>query len=871
MTKRTLLNLGTGATVALMALFASCSEDNPWMQKGSGFISPRLSATAEVKGRVSTRAEELEAPEASQFALTLSKTDGSLSRTWSSFTNFDTDEAFTVGNYVMEASYGDIDVEGLECPYFYGSAQFDVKEDQTTEVSITASLANSMVSFVYTDAFKKYFTDWNGTLHSEGGAYVTLPKEEVRPVYVKPGNISILLALTKQNGKSATYQPTDFKALPRHHYYVKFDVNGGEVGEGQLVITFDDTLEEDDVTIDLSDELFSAPAPEIIAKGFSFDSPLQMLEYSSPEAAMQYYIKAKSGIKEAKLTLKSSHSIPLGSEFDICSLSDMERYQLQEAGIKETGLSRNPGSLAQVDMTSLIGKLPQGEHEFTLVVKDKNMKVNDPVTLKVISSPLTLDVVSASPLLTGDATASLVLSFNGTDLASGLEIEAIDDYGAWKPCNISAITAKTSGKRTDAFPTKQYGVTFSLPSTTRDIQYRVKYSGVLKASGTLMRVFPEYTVSVDPYSRRAVIYVHSEDNAMISTIVGSLRVFAGSKELTVAARSVEKGYVIVSGLEPSTSYEIKTTLRTEPSPAFNDATTITTENGASVPNGDFETLVEKYNITDMKQGGQYRRTALGSYEYNTQSLNVSEPQYWATTNAKTLNTSASNQNSWFVIPSVFNSSLYFQAKTHYFSSGFGGETNTPAAYTWAASNGNNAMVIRNVAYDAAGTDPSKKGYSTATPSSYFNPNVPSIASKAVGKLFLGSYSYSNGSETYTEGIAFAARPTSLIGKYRYSTSGGASTDKGMVKIELLNGSDVIGTGYASLAANESDFGVFTVKITYTVAYKKATALRIMFASSEAVGTIPSETNAITTTAVANLHEQESRGSVLVVDNLVFNY
>lgn len=855
----------------IAAIYASCSDENPWgKDTGQGFISPRLQASAEVKGYSSTRSGDIEVPEASQFALKLEKSDGSYAKSWTSFTNFDTNATFKIGTYTMAASYGDIDDEGIGRPYFYGAAQFEIKENQTTDVSITASLANSMVSLIYTDAFKTYFSDWNGTLHSEGGAYITLPKEETRPIYVKPGNVSILLAITKQNGNAATFQPADFKALPRHHYRITFDVNGGEVGEGKLVITFDETIEKEEVEIDLSDEIFTAPAPEVIAKGFEPGTPLKMLEYTSGTDPLQFFIKAKSGVKEAKLTLNSSATLPLGKEFDICTLSDMQLHQLAEAGIKETGLSRNPGTMAQLDMTSLISSLPAGTHSFTLVVKDKLTKVNDPVTLTVTALPITIEIAKINPLAIGDTQAGMTINFNGSDLATGLSIEAIDDFGAWKECGIVRINPKTSARRTDdAFPLKQYEVEFALPSSTRDIDYRLKYAGKTAASGTITRGYPEYSVSIDPYSRKAVIYVHPQNESDKASVVKNIRVFAGSNELVITQRNESKGYVIASGLQPSATYELKTTLRTGASPAFNETVTITTEGAQGVPNGDFETLVEKINVSSMTQGGAYTRTLIGSSAHNTQSLIVSEPQHWATTNAKTFNTSATNQNSWFVTPSVFNTSLYFQSKTHFFSSGFGGDTSTPQAYTWNPAQGNNAMVIRNVAYDPAGTDPAVEK-KTATPTGYYNSKTPTINYKAVGKLFLGTYSYSNGSETYSEGVAFASRPASLSGQYRFTEGANATGEKGLVKIELLNGSDVIGTGQASLAPN-ADYGTFNVAITYNVAHTKATSLRIMLASSEKTGTIAYETANISTTPYASLFEQEARGSVLVVDNLTFNY
>ena len=50
------------------------------------------------------------------------------------------------------------------------------------------------------------------------------------------------------------------------------------------------------------------------------------------------------------------------------------------------------------------------------------------------------------------------------------------------------------------------------------------------------------------------------------------------------------------------------------------------------------------------------------------------------------------------------------------------------------------MVVRNVAWDENGTTPPPH-YKTRGSAYYYSENVPSIANRSAGKLFLGSYSY----------------------------------------------------------------------------------------------------------------------------------
>ncbi len=73
--------------------------------------------------------------------------------------------------------------------------------------------------------------------------------------------------------------------------------------------------------------------------------------------------------------------------------------------------------------------------------------------------------------------------------------------------------------------------------------------------------------------------------------------------------------------------------------------------------GIFEELKETVNILGMNQGGKWRATALGSYYQNTCNFTINEPSNWASVNVKTCNANSSNINSWFVIPSTYNTTF----------------------------------------------------------------------------------------------------------------------------------------------------------------------------------------------------------------------
>ncbi len=850
-----------GILIGLLTMLWSCSDENPWRYvDGEGGINPTITASGDVKSSVTVRAgaEELTAPQPEEFTLTLTKTDGSYNKTWPSFTLFPKDQSFKVGSYTMTATYGDIEDEGFARPCFIGTESFEVQEDRSTDVAIVATLANAMVSIKYTEAFVKYFKDYSATLHSEGGAYVPCPKEETRPAFLRPGKVNIALSITKQNGVSATLQPAEFQAEAQHHYRVTFDVYEGEVGDAQLVITFDESVEEENVTIDLTDELLTSPEPEVLSKGFTPGEALNLLEQNKPSSPVMFYIKAKGGIASATLTMNTDVTTPLGREFDICALNDAQVATLRTTGIKETGLTRNPGTLAQIDLTDFIATLPAGTHKFTLVVKDKMTKINAPVELEVTSTPLTFNVKNVSTLPYGSNQASIDIEYNGTDLKEYLSIEGEDDYGAKHPCTITSIKARSgSQRRSGSYTTQTYNVIFNVPQSTRDVRIYVKFKDVLKATATLKRVAPSYEVQGDAFARKAILKITSTISD-VATLIPSMRVFCGNTEYKVVSRDAAHGQLTIEGLSPSMTYTLHTTIQAGDAPSFSGEVVVETEAETGVPNGDFESLAQKYKFDAIEQGGKYTRTLLSSAMQNHQSLTISEPVGWATTNAKTMGGSV--QNSWFIPASVFNTTLNFLS-TVATQGGMGGQTSVPDEYKYAAQNGANAMVVRNVAWDTAGTLPAtdKK---TAVPSGYYSSKVPNIANRTPGKLFLGTYAW-NGTEQISEGVNFTSRPLSLSGYYRYINDPQDSGEKGKVTVAVYSGSTLIGSGSASLDVADG-YTPFSVNITYTTFFKKATRLCIMFSSSD-------KNSDIKTTNHASLFLQESTGAVLVVDNLTFGY
>lgn len=803
---------------------AACSEDNPWMNSdGEGGILPLVNADSHVKDAIPTRATAM-TPDVQEFGLKLTKADGQFTKTWDRLADFDEKMGFRSGEYTLEAFYGSIDEEGFEKPCYKGAAQVVVKPGEQTEVAVTATLANSMVSIDYTDAFKNYFADYQTSLHTEGYGYNELPKDCPDPMYVAPGKVQISVAFTKPNGQSATVQPAEFTAEARHHYHVTLDCNNGNVGDAQLIVTFDDTVDQEEVIVDLSDELLNMPEPEVTPQGFTDSQTLQLIEHSPADSPMKFTAYVPAGIQAATFTVNSdSYTPPFGREVDLASADGAVQSQLAAAGIKVLGLFKNPDKLATVDFSGLIEQLPAGTHTITLQMKDRLTRVNAPVSVTIVNAPLELSFISAPVCPFGSTSATVNISYNGTDPRRDITVQGLNDDGVWVDCPVTsaaATNAKARKSRSDAFPSKAYALGVTVPVTTRDIQVRIYYKGVQKATGVIKR---GYAVEANAFARHAILTVKTNKESIAST-VNSLRVYDGEKELGSGniTRDPANGTVTITNLKGSTRYHLYFTTASSGS-SFTDAdVAFTTEAEAQVENAGMENWYSE-KVHSQKTLG------IGEDIYRW-FPNAQGSNYWGTRNATTTGQST-------------GTTCYYTSFSGTINSGNAAEISTLG---WG----------KGVTFGGANDKPQV----------------------TAGMLFMGSHSYSGSEttfepskETFDYGRSFTSRPTSLSFDYKF-TSHNSEAFKAYVVIENRAGGKTTRLAYGELVSNTnvSNFTNTTIRLNYSNLTLKATHAYIVFISSNAENPGVSKHQGSKNAFKGN-SDSKYIGNVLTVDNIKFNY
>ena len=840
-------NFGILLFAGLLSLFASCNNESNSPTFGKGSFNISLSTNTEVVPVLrSTAAADDAVPSVEDFQLTLTSEDGLFSQKWSSINSINPEDTYDVGNYVLKAEYGSLEEEGFIKPYYVGETAFTIRDHETTDVEVMCALGHVKFTLNYTEAFKKYFTDYEATVSSSNGRNIVITKRETRDAYLRPGNISLELQLTKSNGVSATFRPEIIKeAKAREHYIVTLDVSEN-VGEVFLNITFGEVEGSERITINVSDEAMTAPAPYIVLDGVEEDGNIEIQECAAPDnATLSATITARGGLKSCTLTTQSTHLQSLGfpTSVELTSLTADQVRLFETYGLEMRGFGENRDEMAIVNFATLTPSLlisedGSNQHTFTLIATDLNDKACDPVSFTITNTPLSLTMGDVADVMMGSMSMDIPVTFDGSD-ASKLQV--------MRMVGNTAQGVATTIKSNEG---NNYVLTADFDVENKSQELFVTFGGIKNTASQVVDIIvPDYTLNFAPadvWHNRATFTVKATDAAYQSVVEKyiSFYINSGNKWEEFNPVTTGNGYSI-SGLAAGSTYQFNSSCLDNGSDlASNTAVSITTESQLALPNPNFDNWTQWFSET-INKGGEYA-IAFGNKQEET-TVTSSNPNGWATVNSKTVPTSPKTKNTWYMVPSTLP------------TTGING----------------NAVMMRNVAWDNNGSTPPGESWgNVAFGNSLEKLDAPSIAYRSAGKLFLGDYSYnhSNNSEVYNEGISFVSRPTKLTGYYKYTAQGNDTHGVAIITVEhrASNGEVITLATTTKALTPTANFTAFELPLNYTNTGYKATHLRVMFASSNyASNSQAYETQNIVT--VDYKSQAVSTGSELCVDNLSLIY
>lgn len=801
-------------------LIAGCDEDRVNGANGYGTFNPTIGLDTKVINGADSRAVPVSAAD---LSLKLTDSEGTFEYTWDKVADFDITKKYNVGEYILEAYWGDINEEGYEVPHYYGSTKFNILEDRETTVSLTAQLGNGMISTHYTEAFTDYMVDgsWSASVRSAGGATTAVPGEESRPVYVKPGPAVVSVSFTKANGNSGTFQAAQIDVKARTHYEVTFDV---DAGNSTLVVTFTDEMESREVVIDISERVFAAPEPQIVPQGFVNGQAVEFIENTVPDIELAMAVTAIAGIKEVHLTSVSDYLtlMEFPNDLDLVAATDEEKESLTANALVVKGLWKNMEDMALIDFSTLANVLPAGTtHTFTLTVTDVLDRITEPMELVVSPTQLTLNLEQASERLLGGDT-KVYMEYNGPDAAKTVKFEMQNERGTFdevKPIEFVAAPEKGEGFYLVTLPTSE--------SELSSLYFRAACSNRFSNDLELKLKPPFFQIMVDPLdvfstTAKASIALLPDATEELPSIADCEFLISRVGVSAYTKYTFEELIEFVN-LRVNTSYEVWVQyagMRSEPAQ-------FTTEKQPPLTNGDLDSPV--VTVTSGSHWAQY------------------EFDGWATVNG--LTTSDGNGSG------IGAGSKY--------------KSNSGTTQTRDAVSGN-AALIRTVGWGGGNS-------AVGSVSSRYCANV------TAGELFLGKWNGVGQSNTYT--VDFEGRPKSISFWYKYAPKSTNNGDYGLLTVMIYDSEGNPICDFDPIEGLErvenTDLKAVSYKLTREDSYKqitlkpkykgKAGKICLSFKSTGNPDALTPSSTWLTAPNFGNTTDGEFAGASLYIDEIELTY
>lgn len=732
-------------------VLSGCEEDKH--SGDTGRLSLRLIASGAVTD-VTTRAENEEAlPEVGDFSISILQGDKVYS-SWDKLSEYEDDTEFPVGSYTLKATYGNLETQGFASPYYAGQQDFSIVADGNTEVEVTCYLANVKVTTEYTEAFRSYFKDYTVKVRPEGGSEISFSKTETRAAYLKPGKFIVYADVTKQQGSSATFElATIDNAEACQHYKLKLDVDAGSAA---LNISFSEETEKIPVTIDVSDEALTARPPFFTPTGFVGGVAKEAVEWKALESPLSILVTARGGISKCVITTHAPSLLQQGwpGEIDLLHPEAAELALMRNMGLVIRGISENVDKMIVLDFTEVIPHIQylagNNESTFSLTVTDKYSRINaTPFDLKIKTLSNQFDVAPPMKVAFNSRSLLLAVKLDGDISKVKFQYKA---YGEWQDVTPAKMETNEDGI--------SHQVTLDLAyPIQQNTDIRVVTASVSKVVTveTGESTFQIKSSEGDVWAKKATIHLVGDTQGTteyLKMLRGiSVQCKEGSANVWFTPTQTKVQDVIeVIGLNPNTSYTFKAVVAEGMNVKPLNEIIIKTEEELQVPNSSFE----DWHITTNSEGNFPKWMDVHHYY----PFSANGASYWATNN--------DYAQAWTVYPVQV--------------------TTCPAViYVKDAKDGTKAAELH--------TSGAGGGYATTGSNLY-------PASYKAGRLFIGTYAWSNKTEVVSTGANFTSRPKQLTFWYKYSPYG---TDTFKVEAEVRGGNGLIAKGsFTSPSTSEAD-------------------------------------------------------------------
>lgn len=391
----------------LVLLASSCSRvEETYYEPGEGGI--RIDLATELPA---TRADVTESSlNVDDFKVEILNSKKVIFKRWATFGEYKTQEntAFHMnagGPYTVRATYGDSLASGWDAWFFMGEQVFEVKPQQTAELSVTCRMANVKVAVAYGENLQADYQDYKATVSNSRGRLV-FEKDRAEAGYIPVGTLTVDMELTDASGKKWYFRSGEVSAAAGDYITLNLDTKQAPQGSLDLTLSVDYSTNDKTVEVGITDAFLPAEKPVLSLTGFDAESGvLSFVESNDPgEASVTLTWDPKaSPVKSLKLKSESEYFKERGlpAEVDFCSLTSTDRDLLLNAGLLFPEMSGEmTANMVKLEFDGLAPKLEYDDdeaantHTFTIEATDsKDNVVTKTVTIVPIQASKSLSEI----------------------------------------------------------------------------------------------------------------------------------------------------------------------------------------------------------------------------------------------------------------------------------------------------------------------------------------------------------------------------------------------------------------------------------------------------------------------------------------------
>ncbi len=238
-------------------LISSCKEDDSTGLGTSGFLSFNISLNIDsesISGRTSTG-------DPNEFYVAVHDVNDVVVVSYPRLADAPAFVELPIGEYYVVAHSDNYEEAAFENPYYYGRSQnFTIDKEEEKTVDITAELANTKVSFHYSNEVLNTFNAYSASVEVvSSGTTLDFVQGEAKEGYFvsEPLNVEVNLSYTKLDGSTIDRTFTaSIDAQPKTLYRINVDAS---LQDGQIVFNLivDETFDVEE--IELGEETSDLP------------------------------------------------------------------------------------------------------------------------------------------------------------------------------------------------------------------------------------------------------------------------------------------------------------------------------------------------------------------------------------------------------------------------------------------------------------------------------------------------------------------------------------------------------------------------------------------------------------------------------------